>query len=235
MAFCASGGGTTFQAIMQAIASGRIVNIEPRLLLVDRPCGACDKARELGMAAQDIVMLRRKDYPSHRAYGEAIIESFHARDIAWYGQYGWLQLTPPDVVRLYSGNNQHPAPHWFGGKGMYGKRPHAAVLEFRRLLAERGGRMVNHTLVISQRVHEKFDRGEVIRCGMVPIHDGDTPETLQARALPIEWEVQIETLQILSLRCRLWRSERYYAEPFVRPGEEGLVGQANAPALKINP
>ncbi len=229
MAFCASGGGTTVRSNLLAIKSGRVQNIEPRVLLVDRLCGACDKAHELGMPDSDIVMLRPRDFPSRKAYGEAIIALFRERGVEWFGQYGWLTRMPKNVVRAFSGINQHPSPHWFGGKGMYGKRPHAAALKFAELVWQRFHRILSHTRVICQRMHPEYDRGEVLHYRTVPILVDDAV-SLQQRALSIEWQVQIEALQMLA-NGTLCRSQSYCADPFVHPGEEDLVEQAIQYAL----
>ena len=88
--------------------------------------------------------------------------------------------------------------------------------------------------MVCHRVDEIFDHGEVLWYKTVPIVEGDTPETLQQRALPVEHETQIEALQRLS-EGALGRSSAYYDGPFVLPGEEGLAKEAVSYALTTEP
>ena len=67
----------------------------------------------------------------------------------------------------------------FGGKGMYGKRVHAAVLASG---AKESGASVHF-------VDEEYDRGAVVAQRSVPVLPGDTPESLAARVLEVEHEL----------------------------------------------
>jgi phosphoribosylglycinamide formyltransferase-1 len=73
--------------------------------------------------------------------------------------------------------NIHPAllPD-FGGKGMYGKRVHEAVLAS-------GARESGATVHL---VNEVYDRGAVLAQARVPVLADDTPERLAARVLEVE-------------------------------------------------
>ncbi len=92
---------------------------------------------------------------------------------------GYLKLIPPSVVRRFSGRmlNLHPAllPS-FGGKGMYGRRVHEAVLEA-------GVRLSGVTVHF---VNEEYDRGQILAQWPVAVVPGDTPETLAARIHQVE-------------------------------------------------
>jgi phosphoribosylglycinamide formyltransferase 1 len=82
--------------------------------------------------------------------------------------------------------NIHPAllPK-FGGKGMFGKKVHEAVLA--------AGEKV--TGVSVHLVDEEYDHGRVIVQSEIPVLPGDSIETLSARVLAKEHEVLIATLQ----------------------------------------
>jgi phosphoribosylglycinamide formyltransferase-1 len=88
-------------------------------------------------------------------------------------------MVPPEVVARYRRRmlNVHPAllPA-FGGKGMYGKRVHAAVIA----AGERESGASVHF------VDEEYDRGPVVAQRRVPVLEGDTPESLAARVLEVE-------------------------------------------------
>jgi folate-dependent phosphoribosylglycinamide formyltransferase PurN len=92
---------------------------------------------------------------------------------------GYLKLVPAEVVARYRGRiiNVHPAllPA-FGGKGMYGRRVHEAVLAS-------GARESGATVHL---VDEVYDRGTILAQARVPVLPDDDPETLAARVLQVE-------------------------------------------------
>ena len=89
---------------------------------------------------------------------------------------GYLKLVPAAVIARYRGRiiNIHPAllPA-FGGKGMYGRRVHEAVLAS-------GARESGATVHL---VDEVYDRGAILAQARVPVLPGDDPDTAgRARA-----------------------------------------------------
>ncbi|MEO7986540.1 MAG: phosphoribosylglycinamide formyltransferase [Gemmatimonadales bacterium] len=92
---------------------------------------------------------------------------------------GYVKLVPPEVIARYRHRvlNIHPAllpAH--GGKGMYGRRVHEAVLASGD--AETGASV--------HLVDEEYDRGAVLARSRVPVLPGDSPERLAARVLEAE-------------------------------------------------
>jgi folate-dependent phosphoribosylglycinamide formyltransferase PurN len=92
---------------------------------------------------------------------------------------GYLKLVPAEVVARFRCRmiNIHPAllPA-FGGPGFYGRRVHEAVLA--------SGATVSGATI--HYVDEHYDRGAIIAQWPVPVHAGDTPDTLAARVLAVE-------------------------------------------------
>jgi phosphoribosylglycinamide formyltransferase-1 len=92
---------------------------------------------------------------------------------------GYLKPVPAAVVRAWRGRiiNVHPAllPR-HGGRGMYGRRVHEAVLAS-------GDTTSGATVHL---VSEEYDQGEILAQGIVPVLPGDTPDTLAARVLAVE-------------------------------------------------
>jgi folate-dependent phosphoribosylglycinamide formyltransferase PurN len=92
---------------------------------------------------------------------------------------GYLKLVPAGVIEQYRGRivNIHPAllPA-FGGRGMYGRRVHQAVLAS-------GARESGATVHL---VDEVYDRGEVLARARVPVLPDDDPDRLAARVLEAE-------------------------------------------------
>jgi folate-dependent phosphoribosylglycinamide formyltransferase PurN len=92
---------------------------------------------------------------------------------------GYLRLVPPGIVARFRGRiiNIHPALlPGFGGKGMYGRRVHEAVLAS-------GARESGATVHL---VDEVYDRGPILGQVRVPVLPGDDPERLAARVLEAE-------------------------------------------------
>jgi phosphoribosylglycinamide formyltransferase-1 len=95
-------------------------------LIVDRPCGAIDRAHNLNIP---VGLFALKDYPSRKAWCEDIIPKF--TDL--YLLAGFLaKLEVPDWAKDKV-LNIHPSllPE-YGGKGMYGLRVHEAVVRDHR-------------------------------------------------------------------------------------------------------
>lgn len=173
----ASGGGTNLQALLDHEAregAGAAYRVE--LVVSDREgAGALDRAREADRLARIVTV-------SGRARDEVARETLtllEEHDVRVVFLAGYLRLIPQEVVRAYRRRilNVHPAllPA-FGGKGMYGKHVHAAVLES-------GVRVSGVTIHF---VDEEYDRGTILAQWPVPVRAGDTPDALAARVLRVE-------------------------------------------------
>lgn len=108
---------------------------------------------------------------------------------------GYMKLLPPRVIAMLNGNviNVHPAllPK-FGGKGMYGRRVHQAVVES-------GDRQTGATV---HWVTEAYDEGQVISQRSIDIEDGEGAEQVEERVKRLEKELLPETIEMLSKRER---------------------------------
>jgi phosphoribosylglycinamide formyltransferase-1 len=231
-----SGGGTTFMAIYNAIQAGELTGVEIACLISSKhEAGGILKAREAGFPSQRIFVLRRQDFASSLSFGEAILAACEATEANFLGQYGWMPWTPGNVVEHFKGRstNQHPGPIWrmgydFGGQDMFGKRVHAARLYFVRLVR----RECMWTEAISQYLAPDYDEGAVIRREVVPIEKGDDVESLQARVLPAEHRVQIQTLRDFAQGTVSFVQRE---EPVVYPDEVGILNEAKRIAKILYP
>ena len=101
---------------------------------------------------------------------------------------GWLHLLkiPTDFKRRVL--NIHPSllPA-FGGKGMYGRHVHEAVLASG---AKESGCTVHYA-------DDEYDTGPIIAQRRVPVLTGDTPETLAARVFEAECEAYPEGIKLV--------------------------------------
>lgn len=190
-----SGSGTTMYMVGQAINLGTIKGVELALCIASKPgIGALERAKELHIPD---AVIERRNFPSSEEFGKAMLDVMDRWRIDRFVHLGWMPKTPRNVVEAFSHGralNQHPgSPEYFGGKGMYGIRVHAAVLRYHQLAKTHDWE--RWTEVVAQLVAPDYDEGKVLVRTQVPICPDDTPETLQARALPYEWATQITALQ----------------------------------------
>ncbi|MFC1543828.1 phosphoribosylglycinamide formyltransferase [Gemmatimonadota bacterium] len=180
LAVLASGGGTNLQAILDAIAEGRL-DSEVVLVASNREgAGALDRARNSGVRAEWV-------QPGDD-YNDLLLALLEEVEPDLVVLAGYLKLISVEMVRRFTGAmlNIHPAllPA-FGGKGMYGIHVHEAVLE-------RGVRVTGVTVHV---VDEEYDRGPIVAQIPVPVLEGDTPERLQKRVLVQEHRLYAAVLQ----------------------------------------
>jgi len=217
-----SGGGTTMEAALKECHSGRLYKIEPTLIIASsNHAGGIEKARDLGIPHDDIVIIHRKHYGSAKTFGESILAACQQRKVGVITQNGWMLKTPQNVIDAFSGKifNQHPGPTPdFGGRGMFGRRVHCA-----RLLFVQMTNRAFWTEAIIQRVAYRYDEGAIVKKRIIAIHEGDTVEDLQARVLPIEHEIQIEMLEDFANGCLEEISRKH---SLVLPGEEQALAEA---------
>lgn len=206
IALLISGRGSTATAIINACNNGTLQGVVP----------ACT------ISSQDV---SPKNFSSPEGFGEAILKICKEHKVDFIGQYGWMVKTPTNVIEAYKDMmiNQHngPVPE-FGGPGMYGMRVHCARL----LFAQRVKRDM-WTEGVAQRVALEFDDGAALKVGRVPILEGDTPEMLAARLLPIEHQVQIAMLQDF-VNGTVQEIRR---DPLVLSGEESILAEVKKEAI----
>jgi folate-dependent phosphoribosylglycinamide formyltransferase PurN len=137
--------------------------------------GALARAEAAGRAARTIEVGGRSP-EEVAAETLALLESL---DVEAIFLAGYLRLIPPAVVSAYPRRilNIHPAllPA-FGGKGMFGKRVHEAVLASG---AEVSGATVHY-------VDEEYDSGTIVGQWSVPVRPGDDARALAERILGVE-------------------------------------------------
>ena len=193
-AIMASGNGITAEAIIRATMEGGVLHglVEVSCLIVSRHgAGVIKRAKALGMMEEQIHIICPGRFSDPADFGYTILEALEFFEANLYGQHGWIPKTPANVVNSrFHGLNQHPAPvPEFGGQGMYGRAPHAAILYFRRM----SGIPIN-TASVAHLVTANYDEGGVIAQTEVAVLDGDTPWHLQYRVLNLEASTMISAI-----------------------------------------
>ena len=92
---------------------------------------------------------------------------------------GFLQMLPAFLTERFAGNivNIHPSllPK-FGGKGMYGRHVHEAVVSAGE----------TETGITIHLVNEKYDDGRILFQASVPVAPADTPSDVEAKVRELE-------------------------------------------------
>lgn len=214
------------EQIIKACQSGEIPMDVVCVISSNPDAGGLEKAKRLGISKEDILIIS----PEQEDFGVRILAELRARGVTVVTQNGWLPLTPEVVINEYPRAifNQHPGPvPEFGGKGMYGRRVHAARLLFVRIT-----KRDYWTKAIAQRVAKEYDQGVVLKSTRVEILPEDTVDDLQQRVLPAEHRLQVELLKDFAQGSLQEITTR---EVLVRPGEEGTLSSVKRTARLLYP
>ena len=181
----ASGGGTNFQAIIDACESGKLDATVAGLITNRYDAGALERAR-----AHQIpyAVIRQDEFSSFHSYVEAFLKSIEQWSPSVVALAGYFAKIPAEIINEISVPmiNIHPSllPK-YGGKGFYGKHIHRAVVENKE--TESGCTV--------HLVDEEFDTGRILRQARVQVQPEDTPEELSARIRPHEHRILVETIE----------------------------------------
>jgi phosphoribosylglycinamide formyltransferase-1 len=189
LAILVSGRGSNLQAVLEAVASGRLPGVEPVLVISNRPSvRALRVADEHGVPAR---VLRRADHGGSMARDRAIGEALAAAGVDLALLAGYDQLLHRSFFDAFAGRvlNVHPSllPR-HGGRGMIGLAVHAAVLAAGD----------TETGVTIHEVTPELDAGPILRQERVPVGPGRSAEELAARVLRVEHRMLVETLRDLA-------------------------------------
>ena len=182
-----SGGGRTLENLLRAIDHG---DLDARVAVV---VSSMPGVRGLDVAAAagvPAVVVERQSFASLPDYSREIYAAVspYAPDLLIMAGFLRKMLVFPG----WEGRilNIHPAllpdaTAYAAGKGKFGERVHAAVLE-------NGDRVSGATVHL---VTDEYDAGPPLARIEVPVDDGDTAQTLAARIFAAESEIYPATIQ----------------------------------------
>ena len=173
LAIFASGTGTNAARIIDYFRSSPQVKVS--LIVCNKPdAGVLDLAHR-----EDVPTLLIEKEPFFR--GGAYVEELKAKRIDFIVLAGFLWKIPETLVKAFPGRivNIHPAllPK-YGGRGMYGRFVHEAVIA----AGDKESGITIHY------VDEHYDHGDPIRQVKVIVDPEDTPETLAEKIHLLEYE-----------------------------------------------
>ena len=182
----ASGNGTNFQAIADAVMEGRL-DCRISAVICDRKnAGVLERSRSLGIDSLYI------------PYSKAEPDRFHDSVMDRLMQYkpdlivlaGFLKILHSSLIREFPSRiiNLHPSLlPCFGGPSFYGAKVHEAVILSG---AKYSGATVHF-------VTENIDGGPIIMQDICTVEDNDTPETLAEKVHGLEHKIIVDSIRII--------------------------------------
>ena len=174
IAVFASGNGSNFQAIAEAVEEGS-VHASIEWLICDKPEAYCIKRAEKWNVP--VFTFYPKDYPTKEDYEKEILRQLQAKEVDILVLAGYMRLIGPVLLTAYPNQiiNIHPSllPS-FPGKN--------AIMQ-----AMEAGVMV--TGVTIHYVDQGMDTGPIIAQRAIPIHKGESIESLHRRIQQVEHDL----------------------------------------------
>jgi len=186
LAVLLTGSGTTLENLFQKRDAGTLLADVAVVVSSRADAFGLERARKRGIPA---LVVERKKFVLPEEFSDAIFEAIepHKPDLVCLA--GFMSLLRVPVRYANRVINIHPAllPA-FGGKGYYGNKVHASVLEH-------GCRITGCTVHF---VDNEYDQGPIIAQKAVPVLAGDTVETLAERVQEAEREIYPEAIQLFA-------------------------------------
>lgn len=178
---CASGGGGNFQALIDAREDS---GVEISLLVVDRQCGAIERAVANGI---DYVIL---DGTKGKDALFVDFEKVISEDTDLIVLAGFMPIIPSLICEKWQRRmiNIHPSllPK-YGGHGMYGVKVQEAVM---RANEQKAGCTVHY-------VDSGIDEGEVVMQTSIDVDYNETPWQLGGRIFKEENKLLVEAIRYI--------------------------------------
>ncbi|WP_066907553.1 MULTISPECIES: phosphoribosylglycinamide formyltransferase [unclassified Synechococcus] len=162
----ASGTGTNFEALHDAIACGDL-DAQIHVLVVNNPgCGASERASRLGIRCE---LRDHRLFASREAMDQELVRTFQSENIEAVVMAGWMRIVTPVLIDAYPGRliNIHPS-----------------LLPSFRGMDAIGQCLTSGVTIAGCTVHEVLndvDAGPILAQAAVPVLPGDDRETLKRR------------------------------------------------------
>ena len=171
IAIFASGSGSNAENIANYFEGNEYLNIE---CIYSNNAGAYVLERAKKFNIPTLVFSRDEFYNT-----EKVLDNLMLYDVDLVVLAGFLWLVPEYLIKNFTIINIHPAllPA-YGGKGMYGRKVHEAVVQNKE----------RETGITIHYVNEKYDEGQVIfqaKCEVLPT---DTPNDVAEKVHALEYE-----------------------------------------------
>jgi phosphoribosylglycinamide formyltransferase-1 len=185
-----SGRGSNLQALIEAIAAGRL-DARIALVISNRPHAAgLDRARGAGI---ETLTLSHTEFPTRDAYDGRLAGELRARGVSLVCLAGFMRLVGAPLLEAFPNAilNVHPS-----------LLPSFPGVDAQRQALEHGVKVSGATVHL---VTPELDGGPIVLQSAVPVRDDDTVETLSARIL--EEEHRLYPLAVDMVLTGGWRIE----------------------------
>ena len=171
IAVVASGRGSNFQAVLDAIRNGT-VPAECAALITDNPKAyAIERAKKAGVPCR---IIDYSSFPSREEYERALLSSMRDADVDLFVLAGYMRILGSSIVKAFPGKmiNIHPA-----------LLPAFTGLHAQRQAIQYGVKLAGCTVHF---VDESLDGGPIILQKCVPVLETDDEDALAERILEQE-------------------------------------------------
>ena len=181
-----SGSGTNLQAIIDAVKNSRLTHVEIAAVISNKKNAfALERAKNADIEA---MFINPKQFTNNIDYDKKLIEMIGNYKADLIVLAGYMKILTENFVNAFPNKiiNIHPAllPD-FGGKGMYGKNVHEAVLKSG---VKESGCTVHF-------VTTEVDAGPIIAQRKISVIPGDTVDSLSKRILVEEHTLLVEAIE----------------------------------------
>lgn len=185
LAVLMSGSGRTLENIQQAIAQGQLNAVVSLVVSSNPDAYGVQRAARLGLPC---VTVDRKAFADSASFSAKLWKHVAGSGAQFVCLAGFLCLIEIPPAYEHKVVNIHPAllPA-FGGKGMYGKHVHKAVLDA-------GCKVSGCTVHMAD---DTYDTGPILVQRPCPVLEDDTPDTLAARVFEQECIAFPEALRLI--------------------------------------
>ena len=179
LAVLVSGNGTNLQSIIDSVDDGYLPKVQISYVVSSNPeAYALKRAEKKNI---NTIVIQKKDIIS------ILKPIFEEMDLIVLA--GFLWILPDELLNIRPIINVHPSLlPLFGGKGMYGTKVSNAILN--------SGMKVSGPTV--HLVTNDIDGGPIILQKCLEVRDDDTPESLLERTHPLEHQILIEAIKLMS-------------------------------------
>ena len=177
-----SGRGSNLQALIAATQEGRL-DARIAVVISNRPqAPGLDHARAAGI---ETVVVDHRQFAARRDFDRAITAELVARNVALVCLAGFMRLVGADLLEAFPHAvlNVHPS-----------LLPAFPGVDAQRQALEHGVKVSGATVHL---VTPELDAGPIVVQAAVPVHDGDTVESLSARILVEEHRIYPEAVGIV--------------------------------------
>ena len=183
LAVLASGRGSNLQAIIDAIEQKRLRAVLALVISNKAEAQALERARKHGVPA---VFLDPKATPGREAYDAVILEHLRKHDVGLVALAGYMKIVTRVLIDAYANRimNIHPS-----------LLPSFPGLAAQQQALDWGVKVSGCTVHF---VEEGVDTGPIIQQAAVPVTEGDTAESLEARIMVEEHRIYPEAIQLFA-------------------------------------